>query len=210
MDSRPASATTPRCGRLNIPPAACAATFGGDGTRVEATDTGDTFGPCISAMSGAFPPLTFVVMEGENVELEELFVVQLFISPVRSQMDRPRAFHGMMDSRPASATSPRCGWLNIPPAACAATSGTVMSGAFELPLKNAIKAPPAPFSAPHAPLTIFLNPSNFLYKSTIPAVRAATPPITIPIGLACIAAFNSHCIPVHAFVTALTASSAPL
>ena len=134
IDSRPASATSPRCGRLNIPPAACAATFGGDGTRVEATDTGDTFGPCISAMSGAFPPLTFVVMEGENVELEELFVVQLFISPVRSQMDRPRAFHGMIDSRPASATSPRCGRLNIPPAACAATSGTVMSGAFELPL----------------------------------------------------------------------------
>ena len=59
-------------------------------------------------MSGAFPPLTFIVIEGENVESEELlFVVQLFISPVRSQMDRPRAFHGMMDSRPASATSPR-------------------------------------------------------------------------------------------------------
>lgn len=45
------------------------------------------------------------------------------------------------------------------------TSGTVMSGAFEPPLKNAIRAPSAPFSAAHAPLTILLKPSNFYTRA---------------------------------------------
>ena len=66
--------------------------------------------------------------------------------------------------------------------------------------------PNASFMVDHNLLTAFRNVSEFLYSATNPATNPATARTTIAIGLADIAAFNSHCPAAAALVATVQAT----
>ena len=53
------------------------------------------------------------------------------------------------------------------------------------------------------------NPANLFQQYTMPATKAATAVMTMPMGLALSATFSNHCTPSHTFVTAETTLIAP-
>src|SRR5690606_20793664 len=60
----------------------------------------------------------------------------------------------------------------------------------------------ADHTALNAPVTMFRNVSLFFHSRMMPATRAATATMMIPIGFALNAALSSHCTAVHAMVAA--------